>query len=114
MRSICLINDCFYRSLDGSLSICHLAELDGETLYLYGPGSLDALDRNWGTQAVNSVSLLFIKFIDFDAIVPYFHKICARFPALVVCVTCCSASSFALYLFHWFSLSLSFTSFPLY
>ncbi|XP_048583494.1 leucine-rich repeat-containing protein 49 isoform X2 [Nematostella vectensis] len=65
------------------LSICHLAELDGETLYLYGPGSLDALDRNWGAQAVNSVSVISFKFIEYDAIVPHFHKIGTRFPSLV-------------------------------
>ncbi|EDO45771.1 predicted protein, partial [Nematostella vectensis] len=63
-------------------TICHLAELDGETLYLYGPGSLDALDRNWGAQAVNSVSVISFKFIEYDAIVPHFHKIGTRFPSL--------------------------------
>ncbi|XP_031566917.1 leucine-rich repeat-containing protein 49-like [Actinia tenebrosa] len=70
--------------IDGdSLSICHLAELDGDTLYLYGPGSLDALDRNWGAQAVNSVLNMSIKFINYDTIVPYFSKISTRFPSLV-------------------------------
>jgi len=65
------------------LSICHLAELDNDTLYLYGPGSLDALDRNWGNQAVQAVSAISFKFIDFDNIVPQLYKIRARFPSLV-------------------------------
>jgi hypothetical protein len=94
------------RSVDvNSLSICHLAELDGETLFLYGPGSLDALDRNWGTQAVNTVSIISIKFIDYDTIVPHFHKICARFPSLVVSTwrvvhaLCCSLAQYFVHLF---------------
>jgi len=65
------------------LSICHLAELDNDTLYLYGPGSLDALDRNWGSQAVQAVSAISFKFIDFDEIVPQLYKIRARFPSLL-------------------------------
>ncbi|KAL9986928.1 hypothetical protein ACROYT_G001144 [Oculina patagonica] len=65
------------------LSICHLAELDNDTLYLYGPGSLDALDRNWGNQAVQAVQAISFKFIDFDNIVPQLYKIRARFPSLL-------------------------------
>lgn len=65
------------------LSICHLAELDNDTLYLYGPGSLDALDRNWGNQAVQAVNAISFKFIDFDSIVPQLYKIRARFPSLL-------------------------------
>lgn len=65
------------------MSICHLAELDSEMLYLYGPGSLDALDRNWGNQAVQAVTAISFKFIDFDLIVPQLYKIRARFPSLV-------------------------------
>lgn len=68
------------------LSICHLAELDNDTLYLYGPGSLDALDRNWGSQAVQAVSAISFKFIDFDDIVPQLYKIRARFPSLLVSI----------------------------
>lgn len=66
------------------MSICHLAELDNDMLYLYGPGSLDALDRNWGNQAVQAVTAISFKFIDFDLIVPQLYKIRARFPSLVV------------------------------
>ena len=74
-----------HRLIEGdSLTICHLAELDGDTLYLYGPGSLDALDRNWGAQAVNSVQNISIKFINYDTIVPHLAKISSRFPSLVV------------------------------
>lgn len=65
------------------LSICHLAELDSDTLFLYGPGSLDALDRHWGSQAVQAVSAISFKFINFDNIVPQLYKIRARFPSLV-------------------------------
>lgn len=65
-----------------SMSICHLAELDGETLYLYGSGSLDALDRNWGSQAVSSLTTIAFKFIKYDNIVVHLHKIRTRFPSL--------------------------------
>ena len=79
------------RSKDAAgVNICHLAELDSETLYLYGPGSLDALDRNWGSQAVSSVCTISFKFIDFDNIVPHFHKISVRFPSLAVRLFCIS------------------------
>ncbi|XP_028397143.1 leucine-rich repeat-containing protein 49-like isoform X2 [Dendronephthya gigantea] len=63
-------------------TICHLAELEGETLYLYGPGSLDALDRNWGQQAANTVTNVVFKFIDFDDIVPHLGKIQIKFPVV--------------------------------
>ncbi|CAB4017912.1 leucine-rich repeat-containing 49 isoform X2, partial [Paramuricea clavata] len=63
-------------------TICHLAELEGETLYLYGPGSLDALDRNWGQQAANTVTNAIFKFIDFDDIVPHLGKIQTKFPVV--------------------------------
>ncbi|XP_074650110.1 leucine-rich repeat-containing protein 49-like [Tubulanus polymorphus] len=64
----------------GSLS--HLAELDGDTLNLYGIGSLDALDRNWGIQAAAAINTVAFKFIDFDEIVQHLHKIRARFPSV--------------------------------
>ena len=65
-------------------TICHLAELEGETLYLYGPGSLDALDRNWGQQATNTLTNVVFKFIDFDDIVPHLGKIQTKFPVVQV------------------------------
>ena len=69
-----------------SLSICHLAELDGETLYLYGPGALDALDRQWGAQASTAVNIITFKFIAFDEIVPHLHKLRNRFPSAHVSI----------------------------
>lgn len=65
-------------------TICHLAELEGETLYLYGPGSLDALDRNWGQQIVNTVTTIAFKFIDYDDIVPHLGKIHGKYPVIQV------------------------------
>ncbi|XP_046846864.1 leucine-rich repeat-containing protein 49-like [Xenia sp. Carnegie-2017] len=61
-------------------TICHLAELEGETLYLYGRGSLDAFDRNWGQQATNTVTNIVFKFIDFDEIVSHLGKVQIKFP----------------------------------
>ncbi|CAH1797225.1 unnamed protein product [Owenia fusiformis] len=64
-------------------NLCHLAELEGDTLNLYGTGSLEALDRNWGIQAAGAVTSVIFKFIDFDEIVKHLHKIRARFPSVV-------------------------------
>lgn len=58
--------------------------MEGEILYLYGPGSLDALDRNWGQQAANTVTNVVFKFIDFDYIVPHLGKIQTKFPVAQV------------------------------
>ena len=69
---------------DPGLNVCHLAELEGDTLHLYGSGSLDALDRNWGIQAAGAVTVISFKFIDFDEITKYLHKIRARFPSVQV------------------------------
>lgn len=65
-------------------TICHLAELEGETLYLYGRGSLDAFDRNWGQQATNTVTNIVFKFIDFDEIVSHLGKVQIKFPIVQV------------------------------
>ena len=62
------------------ISNCHLADLDGEVLNLYGSGAIPALDRNWGVQAAGHVTSISFKFIDFDHISPHFPKIRARFP----------------------------------
>ncbi|PIK57165.1 hypothetical protein BSL78_05917 [Apostichopus japonicus] len=59
---------------------CHLAELEGTALNLYGPGSLDALDKSWGVQAAGSIDQISFKFIDFDKIAGHLHKIRLRFP----------------------------------
>ncbi|XP_030832513.1 leucine-rich repeat-containing protein 49 isoform X3 [Strongylocentrotus purpuratus] len=60
--------------------VCHLAELDGDTLHLYGSGSLDALDKNWGVQAAGSISTVSIKFVDFNKVARHLQKIRLRFP----------------------------------
>ncbi|XP_077989183.1 leucine-rich repeat-containing protein 49-like [Glandiceps talaboti] len=60
--------------------VCHLAELEGDTLHLYGPGSLEALDKNWGIQAASAVTAVSFKFIDFNQIAKHLHKIRSRFP----------------------------------
>ncbi|XP_006822735.2 leucine-rich repeat-containing protein 49-like [Saccoglossus kowalevskii] len=60
--------------------VCHLAELEGDTLHLYGPGSLEALDKNWGIQAASAVTAVCFKFIEFHGIAKNLHKIRSRFP----------------------------------
>lgn len=72
----------FGQERSSDLIICHLAELESDTLFLYGPGSLDALDRNWGQQAVNTITSVSFKFIDYDDIVPYLGKLQAKFPVV--------------------------------
>ena len=57
-----------------------LSELEGDTLSLYGPGALDALDKNWGIQAAGAVNTIIFRFIDFDEIVKQLHKVRVRFP----------------------------------
>ena len=74
----------FRQERSSDLTICHLAELESDTLFLYGPGSLDALDRNWGQQAVNTITSVSFKFIDYDDIVPYLGKLQAKFPVVQV------------------------------
>ncbi|RUS69701.1 hypothetical protein EGW08_022537 [Elysia chlorotica] len=65
-----------------------LEQIEGDTLYLYGPQSLDAFDRNWGVQVAGAVSTIVFKFIDFDAIVRQLAKIRVRFPATQTLVFC--------------------------
>ncbi|XP_071964951.1 leucine-rich repeat-containing protein 49-like isoform X2 [Antedon mediterranea] len=60
--------------------LCHLAELEGDTLHLYGPGSLDSLEKNWGIQAAGSVNNVSFMFIEFDKIARHLHKLRIRFP----------------------------------
>eukprot|EP00111_Clytia_hemisphaerica_P004223 TCONS_00012064-protein len=49
---------------------CHLAELDNNVLNLYGPRSLDALDKNWGEKNNSSIEAISFKFIQFRDIIP--------------------------------------------
>lgn len=63
-----------------SLNADHLSEIEGETLNLYGSGSLDAFDKNWGLQAAGAVTTVCFQFIDFNEIVKVLSKIRVRFP----------------------------------
>ncbi|GFO31885.1 leucine-rich repeat-containing protein 49-like protein [Plakobranchus ocellatus] len=65
-----------------------LEQIEGDTLSLYGPQSLDAFDRNWGVQVAGAVSTIVFKFIDFDAIVRQLPKIRVRFPATQTLIFC--------------------------
>ena len=62
----------------------NLADLEGDTLTMYGSQSLEALDRNWGVQAAGAVTTVIFKFIDFEEIARHLHKIRTRFPATQV------------------------------
>ncbi|XP_062404696.1 leucine-rich repeat-containing protein 49 [Sardina pilchardus] len=65
-----------------SLSESHLAELDGETLRLFGAGALEALERGWGVQTAAAVTTIAFRYINFDAIVPTLPRIRVKFPNL--------------------------------
>ncbi|KAJ3593272.1 hypothetical protein NHX12_005607 [Muraenolepis orangiensis] len=65
-----------------SLSDVHLAELDGDTLRLFGPGALEALERGWGVQTAGAVTTITFRYIQFDAIVPTLPRIRVKFPNL--------------------------------
>nr|XP_022330275.1 leucine-rich repeat-containing protein 49-like isoform X3 [Crassostrea virginica] len=60
----------------------NLADLEGDSLTMYGPQSLEALDRNWGVQAAGAVTHVLFKFIDFVDIAKHLHKIRTRFPGV--------------------------------
>lgn len=61
-----------------------LSEIDGDTLQLYGTGSLDAFDRNWGMQAAGAVTAVSFHFVEFHDIVKALPKIRVRFPNVSV------------------------------
>ncbi|XP_061101674.1 leucine-rich repeat-containing protein 49-like isoform X1 [Conger conger] len=65
-----------------SLSDSHLAELDGDTLRLFGLGALEALERGWGVQTAGAVTVITFRYIPFDAIVPTLPRIRVKFPNL--------------------------------
>ncbi|KAM3876909.1 leucine-rich repeat-containing protein 49 [Diretmus argenteus] len=65
-----------------SLSDSHLAELDGDTLRLFGPGALEALERGWGVQTAGAVTVITFRYINFDTIVPTLPRIRVKFPNL--------------------------------
>ena len=76
-----------------SLSEQHLAELDGDTLRLVGPGALEALERGWGAQTAGAVCTITFRYVQFDAIVPTLPRIRVKFPNLTVRVEVCSPGS---------------------
>ncbi|XP_068432610.1 leucine-rich repeat-containing protein 49 isoform X2 [Clinocottus analis] len=65
-----------------SLSDSHLAELDGDTLRLFGPGALEALERGWGVQTAGAVTVIAFRYISFDTILPALPRIRVKFPNL--------------------------------
>ncbi|XP_072236244.1 leucine-rich repeat-containing protein 49 [Leuresthes tenuis] len=65
-----------------SLSDSHLAELDGDTLRLFGLGALEALERGWGVQTAGAVTIITFRYISYDAIVPTLPRIRVKFPNL--------------------------------
>uniref|UniRef100_A0A3Q4BM43 Leucine rich repeat containing 49 n=1 Tax=Mola mola TaxID=94237 RepID=A0A3Q4BM43_MOLML len=65
-----------------SLSDSHLAELDGDTLRLFGLGALEALERGWGVQTAAAVTVITFRYISFDAIIPTLPRIRVKFPNL--------------------------------
>lgn len=73
-----------------SLSESHLAELDGDTLRLFGLGALEALERGWGVQTAGAVTVITFRYINFDAIVPSLPRIRVKFPNLSVSSHCVS------------------------
>lgn len=78
-----------YRLVDSSvqslsMSDSHLAELDGDTLRLFGLGALEALERGWGVQTAGAVTVITFRYVNFDAIVPTLPRIRVKFPNLLV------------------------------
>ncbi|XP_025969158.2 leucine-rich repeat-containing protein 49 isoform X2 [Dromaius novaehollandiae] len=80
------------RSLDTILSSAvqglsvlesHLVEVEGDTLYLYGSGALECLDRNWSVQTAGTVVTVSFMFIEFDEIVQVLTKLKIKFPNFV-------------------------------
>ncbi|XP_072551948.1 leucine-rich repeat-containing protein 49 [Salminus brasiliensis] len=65
-----------------SLSESHVAELDGETVRLFGPGALETLERGWGVQTASAVTTIAFRYIQFDSIVPTLPRIRLKFPNL--------------------------------
>uniref|UniRef100_A0A8B9VQX3 Leucine rich repeat containing 49 n=1 Tax=Anas zonorhyncha TaxID=75864 RepID=A0A8B9VQX3_9AVES len=58
----------------------HLVEVEGDTLYLYGSGALECLDRNWSVQTAGSVVTVSFMFMEFDEIVQVLTKLKLKFP----------------------------------
>ncbi|XP_072258403.1 leucine-rich repeat-containing protein 49 isoform X2 [Pyxicephalus adspersus] len=80
------------RSLDSVLSSAvqalsvvdsHLVELEGDTLCLYGLGSLESLDRTWSVQTSGSVNTISFTFIEFEDIIQVLPKIRVKLPNIM-------------------------------
>uniref|UniRef100_UPI00398F1124 leucine-rich repeat-containing protein 49 isoform X2 n=1 Tax=Pristiophorus japonicus TaxID=55135 RepID=UPI00398F1124 len=66
-----------------SIAESHLAELEGDTLHLYGFGALESLDRSWGVQTAGAVTTVSFMFIDFDEIVTVLPRLRIKFPNIL-------------------------------
>ncbi|XP_067871801.1 leucine-rich repeat-containing protein 49 isoform X4 [Heterodontus francisci] len=66
-----------------SITESHLAELEGDTLHLYGFGALESLDRSWGVQTAGTVTTVSFMFIDFDEIVAVLPRLRIKFPNIL-------------------------------
>jgi len=64
-------------------------ELEGDTLYLYGSGALECLDRNWSVQTAGTIVTVSFVFIEFDEIVQVLTKLKIKFPNSVVRMSQC-------------------------
>lgn len=82
--AVCKSSLCCRKQELSDYSYSHLVEVDADSLNLYGPGSLDAIDKNWGEKTANAVLSITFKFINFSDIVPVFKKLHSRFPSLEV------------------------------
>ncbi|XP_041034601.1 leucine-rich repeat-containing protein 49 isoform X5 [Carcharodon carcharias] len=81
MRSPDGILTCAVQGL--SIADSHLAELEGDTLHLYGFGALESLDRSWGVQTAGTVTTVSFMFIDFDEIVTVLPRLRIKFPNIL-------------------------------
>ncbi|XP_069758481.1 leucine-rich repeat-containing protein 49 isoform X3 [Narcine bancroftii] len=61
----------------------HLAELERDTLHLYGLGALESLERGWGVQTAAIVTTVSFMFLDFDEIVPVLPRLRMKFPNIL-------------------------------
>lgn len=67
-----------------SIAESHLAELERDTLHLYGLGALESLERSWGVQSAAAVTTVSFMFIDFDEIIPMLPRLRIKFPNILV------------------------------
>ncbi|XP_051898655.1 leucine-rich repeat-containing protein 49 isoform X2 [Pristis pectinata] len=66
-----------------SIAESHLAELERDTLHLYGFGALESLERSWGVQTAAAVTTVSFMFIDFDEIIPMLPRLRIKFPNIL-------------------------------